>query len=345
MTRWRLGLGALGVVALAAAGGFAAVIESGVTSGTRQQPVAGRGRPARHRAISSPSRKSADAFAVGERVITFVDHSRTVKYPGRPPAARTLVTVIRYPSVGRPGELDLHDASADRAAGPYPLIVFGHGFATTPAAYYRLLRAWAAAGFVVAAPVFPGENAHAPGGPDESDIVNQPGDMSFVITRMLRLSAASQGPLAGLIDPSEIAVAGQSDGGESALAVAYDRGYLDTRVRAAVILSGARIPSAAALRFGSDQPALLAAQGTADTTDPPSNTYAFFALAHRPKFLLTLLGAQHLTPYTVRQPQLGVVERVSVAFLGRYLQQRSDGIGLMQRYGDVPGIAALSADP
>ena len=119
-------------------------------------------------------------FAIGERVLTFEDRSRLIRLPGRPPQPRRLVTVVRYP---------------EHAVGPFPLVVFGHGFAVTPAYYYRLLRAWAQAGYVVAAPVFPLGNAHAPGGPVEADIVNQPRDMSFVITRLL--AATGPGPSAG----------------------------------------------------------------------------------------------------------------------------------------------------
>lgn len=352
----RLGLGALGVAALAAAASLA-IPRPGVSAGARDRP--GTSRPDAAGGLSRPDAAGGAAasdaaatspgagarYAVGERVITFVDHSRTVTYPGHRREPRTLVTVIRYPAVGRPGQMDLRDAAPDRAAGPFGLIVFGHGFAVTPAIYYRLLRAWAAAGFVVAAPVFPLENAHAPGGPDESDIVNQPRDMSFVITQMLRLSGAPSGSLTGMVNPAEIAVAGQSDGGETALAVAYDRWYRDPRVRAAVILSGAEIPSVADLRFGPDQPALLATQGTADTTNLPKNTYKFFAVAHRPKYLLRLLGAQHLPPYTYEEPQLGIVERVSIAFLDRYLEQDSQASALMASYGDQAGVAALTADP
>ena len=66
--------------------------------------------------------------------------------------------------------------------GPFPLIVFGHGFGVTPGMYIALLRAWARAGFVVAAPLFPGENPRAPGGPTATDLPNEPRDMSFVIT-------------------------------------------------------------------------------------------------------------------------------------------------------------------
>src|SRR6476469_7805203 len=79
-----------------------------------------------------------------------------------------------------------HDPTA---GGPHPLIVFAHGFALTPGTYSRLLRAWTRAGYVVAAPVFPLEDANAPGGPDESDLINEPQDVSVVISRLLTASA------------------------------------------------------------------------------------------------------------------------------------------------------------
>jgi hypothetical protein len=59
------------------------------------------------------------------------------------------------------------------------------------------LRAWARGGYVVAALIFPLENARAPGGPNEADLVNQPRDMSFVISRMLQASASRTGFFAG----------------------------------------------------------------------------------------------------------------------------------------------------
>jgi fermentation-respiration switch protein FrsA (DUF1100 family) len=236
---------------------------------------------------------------------------------------RRVVTVIRYP---------LH------AAGPLPLIVFGHGFALTPAPYAALLRTWAAAGYVVAAPIFPLENAHAPGGPDETDIVNQPGDMSLVITQLER------GPLGRLIDRHAIAVAGQSDGGMTALATAYDTPYLDTRVDAAMIFSGAALPGPTFV-FHAPTPPLLAIQGTADTTNQPRNTYAFFQAAPRPKYLLRLLGAGHLDPYTDEQPQLGIVERTTLAFLDRYLKHTRDASARLIQAGDIPGIAVLTSKP
>jgi fermentation-respiration switch protein FrsA (DUF1100 family) len=257
---------------------------------------------------------------------------------------RTLLTYVRYPAIGSTGAVDVPNAPPARASGPFPLVVFGHGFAVTPSVYSHLLQSWARAGYVVAAPVFPLENANAPGGPDEADLVNQPADVSFVITRLLA-EAAAPGRLSGLIDPGRIAVSGQSDGGETALAVAYDSRLRDPRVGAALILSGAKIPGLAGFTFPSGSPPLLAVQGTADTVNPLALTTEFFDSARRPKYLLRLIGAEHLPPYTAEQPQLGIVERVTVAFMDRYLQHRRAELGRLHSLGTVPGLSSLTAQP
>ncbi len=307
------------------------------TQSTRPLPAAVKPVPA-HR----PRRPAQPPFAVGERTVTFIDRSRTVSFPGAGPAPRRLVTLIRYPATGPASRTDIAGAPA-RSGGPFPLVIFGHGFAVTPGPYAQLLQTWARAGYVVAAPIFPLENATAPGGPNESDLVHQPRDMSVVITRMLAASADPHSVFAGLIDPHRIAVSGQSDGGETALAVAYDRHYVDRRVRAAVILSGAEIPGVGGFAFPAPSPPLLATQGTADTINPPSFTYAFFDLAPSPKYLLRMFGAPHLPPYTDLEPELGIVERVTIAFLDRYLKGLPGALHRMIRAGDVPGISALTA--
>jgi dienelactone hydrolase len=288
------------------------------------------------------------AYAVGMHVERLLDRSRTITLPNGTTSARPLVTEVFYPALGAPGASGgtvMPDATAARNYGPFPLVVFGHGFAVMPKLYEPLLAAWARAGYVVAAPVFPLENAQAPGGPDESDLVNQPADMRFVISRLLSLSSMSSGPLSGLIDPSEVAVSGQSDGGDTALAVAYDAPYRDPRVDAAIVLSGAEIPALGSFAFPREGPPLLATQGTADTINLPSETDAFFAAAHRPKYLLELLGAGHLPPYSTQQAQLGIVERVTTAFLDRYLRHVPSALGRMETNGNVRGTARLRADP
>lgn len=269
-------------------------------------------------------RRPHPPFAVGLRVVTLVDRGRHVAIPGAGLRPRTLVTVVRYP----------------RAPGRFPLVLFGHGFAVTPSIYAPLLEAWARAGYVVAAPVFRLENADAPGGPNESDIVNQPADMSFVITEMLRSAFFGR-----RLESHEVAGGGQSDGGNTALAVAYGSRTHDRRVGAAVILSGGEVPRVGELDFSAGGLPLLAIQGTADAVNPPTFTHAFFDGAPTPKYLLNLLGASHLAPYTGVAPWAAVTERVTIAFLDYYLKRNPSGLRRMRTAGDVKGVAALASSP
>jgi fermentation-respiration switch protein FrsA (DUF1100 family) len=90
-------------------------------------------------------------------------------------------------------------------------------------------------------------------------------------------------------------------------------------------------------------PPLLAVQGTADPLNAPATTAAYFARAAHPKFLLWLLGASHLPPYTDQQPELGIVERTSIAFLARYLGRGS--LAALERVARRPGVTRFIANP
>ena len=335
-------LAAAGLLRLAVAGGAVGVVLAvGAPVGDGSMiGASGAGREA-----ISDAAAPRQPFAVGLRMLRLLDRSRMIRLKGGRLEPRTLVTYVRYPALGAPGQTDVPNATPATAGGPYPLVVFGHGFAVTPQLYAHLLQSWARAGYVVAAPVFPLGNADAPGGPDEADVINQPRDMSFVISSVLSLSRAGAGPLAGLIDPAQIAVAGHSDGGETALAVGYSRRLHDPRVNAAVILSGAEMDGVGGYGFTQHSPPLLAAQGTADIFNESKYTDAYFKLARRPKFLLRLLGAGHLPPYTYQQPQLAIVERVTIAFLDRYLKREPDALRRLVSLGGVAGRSALLAEP
>ncbi len=285
-----------------------------------------------------PGATPAGTYGVGTVTLNFVDQTRTVTFRTGLTEPRPLTTIVRYPTVksasGTPGAA---------ARGPFPLIIFGHGFNEMPGIYHRLLRYWASAGFIVAAPIFPLENRNAPGGPLETDLVNQPQDMSFVITSLLQLNAESGNQLTGLINPKEIAVSGQSDGGDTALATAYDPTLRDPRVKAAMILSGAEIPWLPTFTIAPGGPPLLATQGTRDDVNLPKDTGEFFDSAPAPKFLLKLLGAHHLGPYTNDPTQLPVVEQVTTAFLHYYLERDRAAMQTMLNVGNTPGIGRLLA--
>lgn len=257
---------------------------------------------------------------------------------------RVLPTTVYYPAAGRPGGAPAAGAAPLRAAGPFPLVVFSEGYAIAPQAYGALLDAWAAAGYVVAAPVYPFTDPAEPGGLNESDIVNHPADLRYVITTLLAMSRTHGGDLAGLVRPQEIAVIGHSDGGDVSLATVANTCCTDPRITAAVLLSGAELASFSGQYFAGPRAVpLLVVQGTADTVNPPSCSLQIYDAAPSPKDYLSLFGMSHTGAYLPAGPARAVVERVTIDFLNAYLKGSSSALGRLARDGNVPGLAALTS--
>jgi len=126
----------------------------------------------------------------------------------------------------------------------------------------RLVRA----GFVVAAPTFPLTSAGAPGGPSAVDYVNQPGDVSFVITKVLAL-VRRKDALATTIDSGSIGAIGNSLGAVTTLCSANGC-CKGARIDAAVALWGAEFPFPRGDYFSEPTPPLLLVHGTADKRLP-----------------------------------------------------------------------------
>ena len=272
--------------------------------------------------ICNSAAADAASTPVQHGMLRFVDRSRLAHFSDGTSGPRVLMTEVRYPRRGH---------------APFPLIVFAHGFVERPDAYARMLDGWAGAGYVVAAPAFPIERPDAPGGPSRNDLANEPGDLSYVITRM----TTSIAPIRTLVDSRRIAVAGQSDGGVAALAVAYDRRFRDRRIDAAIVLSGAALPGFAESPPGS--PPLLAVQGTQDPFNPPSATAYYFQRMRRPKFLLWLRGAPHLEAYTTNDRWAPVVRLATTRFLNHYL--RAAPLRPLINAGTGPGVAQVVSEP
>ena len=277
-------------------------------------------------------------FRVGQRWITFTEPGHTGP-TGEHLGSRTLLTQIRYPLAGSPAK------TSKPASGPLPLIVFGPGFMQCGGPYSRLLRAWATAGYVVAAVNFPRSDCKVGSAATESDMVNQPADMSYVITRMLALSAGRHGLFARLISPHEIAVTGQSDGGDTVAAIGANTCCSDHRVAAIAVLSGAEWPAMPGSFFTRRPAPMLFTQGSADTVNLPGCSAAMYhADPARLRYYLDLFGADHTGPYWGTNRFERIVARVSLAFFDRFVLNQAAAGPAMKRAGDVPDLAALFGD-
>ena len=276
-------------------------------------------------------------LALDERTETFVDTSRTTEAHATvaESGSRSLPTRILSPAGGQGG-------------GPYPLIVFAHGSGGLGTRYDVLLRTWAAAGHVVAAPAFPiaREDAGAGAGDWQQDLPKLPGDMTFVIDQILRLNADDGSPLQGAVDPNRIGVAGHSMGGMTALAVAGNTCCHDARIKAAVILAGRETPFGSGQFWSRIKTPLLLVHGDADYSVLYGDGRKAFANAPPPRFLLTIVNGDHGTPFTGdrENPQASLVTDVTLDFLDHYLRSVPEGLDHLQARAAAPGIAKLEQE-
>lgn len=254
---------------------------------------------------------------------------------------RVIPVGVRYPALGPPNGHSNPGAAPDTVHGPYPLIVFSQGYATAASAYAALINAWTTAGYVVAAPTYPFTDPSTPGGPNENDIVSHPTDLRFVLTSLLGGSGPAA-PLKRLIDPSSIAVIGQSDGGDVSLAVAANSCCRISLLKAAVILSGAELARFGGSYYSAGGVPLLAVQGSADTINPPGCSAQLYDGSSQPKYYLDLENASHLTPYTQPGRDRATVAAVTTAFFNRYLKGKQAALATLKSDADVPGVATLT---
>ncbi len=174
----------------------------------------------------SASRLQPGPASVAQYDETFVDESRPTQANGEYPGdtSRRMEGTVWYPE--------------DDPSGPYPLIVYSHGFSSTKEEGAYLTQQLATLGYVVVAVNYPLTNYHAPGGPNVRDVVNQPADVSFLIDTLVEQSRTAGHVLTGLIDDSRIGVVGLSLGGMTTELVTYHPTMRDTRIGAALSIAG-----------------------------------------------------------------------------------------------------------
>jgi len=164
--------------------------------GVRDKPASAGTARSPGVAVRSPG--VAGRYRVGEREMVLTEPPH-VGVTGQHLGERSLLTVIRYPAA--------RSVSRSWAAGgPFPLVMFAPGFRQCSGTYENLLQAWASAGYVVASVDFPRTSCQVASTAYEPDLVNQPGDVSYVLGQLLALSAQRDGFFSGRLNPREVAV-------------------------------------------------------------------------------------------------------------------------------------------
>lgn len=276
-------------------------------------------------AVQAPTAGASSDRPVGVRVVTLVDRTRaTPDGPGgdgRP--ERRLETTIYYPARGDGGR------GAPVARGQFPLVVFSHGTAADATTYDALLRRWAAAGYVVAAPAHPLARLGAPGGSVNDDRDAQPGDQSFVIDTLT--SASVPRWLRGHVDEDRIAVAGHSLGAYTALETGYGECCVDERVDAVISFAGLGLGHRGGVADDPNAPPLLLVHDRADPDVPVGFSEDVFEAATGRRFLVLLDGGRaasaHLDAYVAgSRPESRLVATATVDWLDWALRGDADAL-------------------
>lgn len=237
------------------------------------------------------------------------------------------------------------------AGEPRPLIVFSHGMAGHPRKFEALHAAWAEAGYVVAAPVFPLSNDGAEDSFTNSfDVMNQPGDVSFVLDELLTRSADPASELAGRIDPSRVGAAGLSAGGWTTYQVGVNRPVRDDRISAAVVFAGAFDDEGEFV--AEDDLPVLVMQGDVDPLISVDVAEAAYASLSSPRYLVVLHGGGHAGPFEDAEDALepkvdghdDLIHGSTVAFWDRYLLGIQEAGDELLAAAESEGLTTLQAE-
>lgn len=175
---------------------------------------------------------------------------------------------------------------------PGPLLVYSHGFMSFHQEGQYLTRFLASHGYTIVAVDYPLTNFFAPGKPKLADVVNQPGDVSFLIDTMLKRNADKNDTLFNTIDPKKIAVDGVSLGGMTSTLVAFHRKVLDKRITAAISTAGPAAMFTADF-FASNNIPFLMIGGDGDAMVPYEKNAANIPQKKPGSILVTLKNASH----------------------------------------------------
>ncbi|NUT46445.1 MAG: mucin-2 [Saccharothrix sp.] len=191
--------------------------------------------------------------------------------------SRPCTTYVYYPATGTPGGNPVTNAPV--AGGVFPVYNFTHGYGSSPQNSLFIIRALAAAGFVVPAPHFDHNFTDVNNG-------NTSKDVSQILTNTLALDAS--GPLAGHVDTSiGVGVSGHSLGGMTTHGLLTS--WPDSRIVSANPQSCVDMGNPAA----SVSAKVLFVHGDKDSTTSYGSARQAYDEMTWPKAFLTFVGGSH----------------------------------------------------
>lgn len=264
--------------------------------------------------------------AVATLDLTFEDRSRPIAKTAAHPAAasRTLETTVYYPT-SSPAPL-FGDALV-APGGPFPMLMYSHGFASTRGEASALGNRAASHGYIVVAADFPLSNMFANNGsPDPTDAPNQAGDLSFLIDRLLELSQQSGHVLANAVDGSRIGATGVSMGGMTTLLASFHPKIGDARIRASAPIAALSSFFMEGFYHTRQLPMLLVHGDNDAFIDYERNARAAWERAQPNAWLMTIASGTHTAFAFALDPATQALLNLLMGMPGSH-PTNSDGLG------------------
>ena len=231
---------------------------------------------------------------------------------------------VQYPVAAATGAEPASDE------GPYPLVLFSHGFAGFPEQSVTLTTHLASWGYVVAAPEHVERSLGGLLGTAAQGVTasTDPEVLSATLDLVTATAADPGSPLEGLVDVEHVAVIGHSAGAGAT----YRTAATDDRIDAFVAYS---------LGSGSDENPLgdaptvpgMVMAGTDDETIPVTASRDAFATLAAPKYLVEVADSGHLVFSDLcligaeQGGIVGIVEQIGLPIPEDLLRLASDGCG------------------
>jgi predicted dienelactone hydrolase len=236
------------------------------------------------------------------------------------PVKETHVTVVDLQGASGKQSVSTLVVYPTGAPGPFPLVVFSHGYRSLAEFYVAFLEQVASYGFVVAGPDFP-----------DVDPATHPREISLVVDG---LATAGSGLPAGIVDRDHLAVMGHSLGGADVDAIMFNSCCRDDRIDAAVTFEGVPPVAFPHGTYAWKGAPLLMVVGDADPLVAPDTGTAFLARVTSTAYLLTVVGGAHGGGMDVGEVGHGDVTKTLRLFLDAYLKgDRTARAQLAGRFG------------